>query len=67
MRGVLSVGDGDTECADSGSGCTRRVGCSGVRNDECGIGRSDFMGNQYVVAVLSMVFYKKKTKINTFK
>ena len=54
---LLSAGDDNAECADSGSGCTRSMGDDSIWYSKCSVGRSDFMGDKYVVALLDLAVY----------
>ena len=57
MFRILSVGDDNAECADSGSGSSRRMGDGGVWDRECGIGRSDLMGDKYATSLPCLAVY----------
>ena len=60
---LLSAGDDNAECADSGSGRTRRMGDSGVWYSKCCVGGSDLMGHKYVIALSDLAFFTQKTII----
>lgn len=62
---VLSVGDGDTECADSGSGSAWRLGYHCFRDDECRFCRSVAMGDQYAAALCRLAIFEKKPTFYT--
>ena len=56
---LLPSRDNHAECADCGSGRTRRMGDSGVWYSECCFGRSDLMGHKYATSLPSLAIYCK--------
>ena len=60
---LLPSRDDNAECADCGSGRTRRMGDSGVWYSKCCVGGSDLMGHKYVIALSDLAFFTQKTII----
>ena len=56
---LLPSRDDNSECADCGSGRTRRMGDSGVWYGKCCVGGSVVMGNKHVIALSDLAFYCK--------